>query len=127
MSAVTVYGIANCDQVRKARRLLDARGISYRFHDFRRDGLSEQILADWMRHLPWNALLNRRGRSWRELDDGARRAVVDERSAREAMLESPLLIKRPVLVAGDHVLVGFSTETYERWLESLPLAPDADD
>ncbi|MEZ5661611.1 MAG: ArsC family reductase [Burkholderiaceae bacterium] len=119
MSEVTLFGIANCDQVRKARRLLEARGVDYRFHDFRRDGLSEQTLYAWMRHLPWDALLNRRGRTWRELDEGARKAVVDERSARDAMMAEPTLVKRPVLVQGDHVLVGFSMETYERWLDSL--------
>jgi len=119
MSEVTLFGIANCDQVRKARRLLEARGVDYRFHDFRRDGLSELTLCAWMRHLPWDALLNRRGRTWRELDEAARKAVVDERSARDAMVAEPTLIKRPVLVQGDHVLVGFSLETYERWLNSL--------
>lgn len=123
MPETILYGISNCDQVRKARRLLDGRGIGYRFHDFRRDGLDAEVVSAWMRHLPWDALLNRRGRTWREMDEAARRSIVDERSARQAMTEEPTLIKRPVLVHGEHVLVGFSDESYQRLFAAD--APDA--
>ena len=109
---VVVYGIDNCDQVRKARAWLRARGVAFRFHDFRADGLDGALLSRWMGHLPWDALLNRRGLSWRGLDPARKASVVDQPSAAELMLEIPTLVKRPVLEAGDRILVGFSEPLY---------------
>jgi arsenate reductase len=107
-----VYGIDTCDQVRKARAWLRAQGVAFRFHDFRADGLDEALLARWMGHLPWDALLNRRGLSWRQLDAQRKASVVDQSSAAELMLANPTLIKRPVLEAGDRIVVGFSEPIY---------------
>ena len=112
MHGPVVYGIENCDQVRKARSWLRAHAIEARFHDFRRDGLSADMLERWLAHLPWDALLNRRGQAWRKLDLQQRACVVDKASAVEAMLAEPTLVKRPVVEVGEHLLVGFSEPSY---------------
>lgn len=109
---VVVYGIDSCDQVRRARAWLRAEGVAFRFHDFRADGLDNTLLARWMGHLPWDALLNKRGLSWRQLDAPRRASVVDQSSASELMLAHPTLIKRPVLETGDRIVVGFSEPIY---------------
>jgi arsenate reductase len=109
---VVVYGIDTCDQVRKARAWLRAHGVAFRFHDFRADGLDTALLARWMGHLPWDALLNRRGTTWRQLDPQRKASVVDQSSATELMLENPTLVKRPVLETGDRIVVGFSEPIY---------------
>lgn len=109
---VVVYGIDTCDQVRKARAWLRAQGVAFRFHDFLADGLDAALLSRWMGHLPWDALLNRRGLSWRQLDAARKASVVDQSSAAELMLANPTLIKRPVLEAGDRIVVGFSEPIY---------------
>ncbi len=116
MPEVTLYGITNCDQVRKARKLLKTHGIDYQFHDFRKDGLTSTLLDQWFAHVPWDSLLNKRGRSWRQMSESERAAVTDQRSAAEAMLSEPTLIKRPVLTVGPDVLVGFSESVYLRTL-----------
>ena len=110
---VVVYGIDTCDQVRKARHWLRQHGVAFRFHDFRANGLDGALLARWMAHLPWDSLLNRRGLSWRQLDASRKAGVVDQGSATELMLEIPTLIKRPVLEAGDRIVVGFSEPIYQ--------------
>lgn len=110
---VVLHGIDNCDQCRKARHWLLARGLTVRFHDLRRDGLDRRMLERWLSHLPWDALLNRRGQSWRKLDESQRRAVVDRDSLIELLLAEPLLVKRPVLEAGDRLLLGFSEAAYD--------------
>jgi arsenate reductase len=109
---LVLYGIQNCDMVKKARRWLDARGITYRFHDFRRDGLDEKRLARWTRQLGWETLLNRRGTTWRQLPAAQRERIADDAGAMAAMLDHAALVKRPVL-EGDGVLeVGFNAESY---------------
>lgn len=113
---ITLYGIANCDQVRKARKFLSQRDVAYRFHDFRKDGLTRETLAGWCTHVPWDALLNRRGKTWRQMSESQRAAITDQGSALDAMLAEPTLIKRPVLTTGKHVLVGFSEAVYLRTL-----------
>jgi arsenate reductase len=94
MVDTTLYGIENCDQVRRARQWLRKRGVQVRFHDFRRDGLDRATLERWLSHLPWDALLNRRGLAWRKLEPrvapGGRPA-----SAIEALLAEPLLVSAP--------------------------------
>ncbi|MGE0311589.1 MAG: arsenate reductase [Lautropia sp.] len=110
MARITVYGIANCDQVRKTLAWLREHGIAHRFHDYRVDGLSHDALSRWCKHLPWTSLLNKRGQSWRSIPEPARRAVVDQASAIELMLANPTLVKRPVLEVGDDLLLGFSAE-----------------
>ncbi len=85
---------------------------SVQFHDLRRDGLSAQMLERWLTRVPWDSLLNRRGQSWRKLEDSQRREVVDRDSLIELLLAQPLLVKRPVLEASDRLLIGFSEAVY---------------
>jgi Spx/MgsR family transcriptional regulator len=113
MVEVVVFGIENCDQVRKARAWLRGHGIAFGFHDFRKDGLEAQRLSAWLGRVPWDSLLNRRGLAWRKLDAQRRAAITDQTSAAELMLADPTLIKRPVLQAGDRIIVGFSETLYE--------------
>ena len=109
---ITLYGRANCDTVKKARAWLAGHGIAYRFHDFRKDGVTPALLAAWVDAAPWEALVNRRGTTWRGLSGSQRDAVVDAGSAVALMAESPSVIKRPVLTACGLVYIGFSADTY---------------
>lgn len=109
-SDITVFGIANCDQVRKTLAWLRSQGTAHRFHDFRVDGLSRDMLTRWCKHLPWTSLLNKRGQAWRALAESVRREAVDQDSAIELMLAHPTLVKRPVIEFGDDLLLGFSAE-----------------
>ena len=109
---ITLYGIANCDTVRKARRWLDGQGIAYRFHDVRRDGIGGAQLRAWTEELGWEALLNRRGTTWRAVPDAVR-AGLDADAAIRLMLEMPAIIRRPVLDLGDRRSVGFSESHYQ--------------
>ncbi|MBD3619672.1 MAG: ArsC family reductase [Chromatiales bacterium] len=106
-----LFGIKNCDTVKKACKWLDAHGVDYRFHDFRADGLDEALLLGWVSELGWETLVNRRGTTWRQLPAGARESI-DEAAAIALMLEHPALIKRPVLDLGERRVVGFSDQTY---------------
>lgn len=106
-----LYGISNCDTVRKARRWLDEHGIDYRFHDVRRDGLDRKVLQDWEQKLGWEQLLNRRGTTWRKLPETVRDCI-DGATALQIMLEQPAIIKRPVLDDSRQLHLGFSTESY---------------
>lgn len=103
----TLYGITNCDTVKRARAWLDEHGVAYRFHDFKKEGVPEAELDQWLRAPGWEALVNRRGTTWRRLDDATRASVVDAASARAALLANPSLIKRPVVNWGP--LHGVST------------------
>ena len=107
----TLYGIPNCDAVKQARRWLEDRGIDYRFHDLRRDGLDGDLLAGWIGQLGWEALLNRRGTTWRRLPE-ATRANIDRPGAIRLMLEQPAVIRRPVLARGRQLHVGFDADRY---------------
>ena len=93
----TLYGIPNCDTVKRARAWLDTHGVGYRFHDFKKEGVPEAELDRWLQAPGWEALVNRRGTTWRTLDDDTRAAVVDAASARTVLLANPSLIKRPVV------------------------------
>lgn len=93
---ITLYGIPNCDTVKKARSWLGANGREYRFHDFKREGVPAPVLDRWLDALGWEALVNRQGQTWRKLDDSAKAVVVDKASARALLLAQPSIIKRPV-------------------------------
>lgn len=110
--APTLYGIPNCDTVKKARKWLDAAGVVYHFHDFRADGLAEQQVKAWVDELGWEAIVNRRSTSWRELSDEERAAMSDA-AAVTAILAMPTLIKRPLLDMGAARHVGFSAKAYK--------------
>lgn len=109
----TLYGIKNCDSVKKARRWLDSHAVPFRFHDFRTDGLSYQLLDGWIDTVGWEALLNRRSTSWRQLDDETK-STINATSARKLMLDNPTLIKRPVLERDGNLIVGFNSGQYQQ-------------
>lgn len=112
---ITLYGIPNCDTMKKARAWLDGHGVDYAFHDYKRAGLDPATLRDWVARLGWQALVNTRGTTWRKLPSEAREGI-DEESAVALMLENPSLIRRPVLDTGEDLHVGFGPEDYARLL-----------
>ncbi|MCK9636585.1 MAG: ArsC family reductase [Methylobacter tundripaludum] len=114
----TLYGIKNCDTVKKARTWLDQNGIAYRFHDFRTDGLTPELLQHFAEHIDWTKLLNRSSTSWRQLSAEQQSDLTQEK-AMQLMLETPTLIKRPVLDAGDKLILGFSAKD-DGYAASLP-------
>lgn len=107
----TLYGIKNCDSVKKARRWLEQNQITYRFHDFREDGITPELVSEWLAELGWEQLINRRSTSWKQLGEDER-AVMDSGTAKAAILATPTLIKRPLLDTGGHRLVGFRDSDY---------------
>ncbi|WP_114943729.1 ArsC family reductase [Microvirga calopogonii] len=109
---VTLYGIKNCDTVKKARSWLDAKGVPYAFHDYKSEGIDRPRLESWARDVGWETLLNRAGTTFRKLPDGDR-VGLDEPKALALMLDQPSMIKRPVLDLGGRILVGFKPELYE--------------
>ena len=111
---LTVYGIPNCDTVKKARVWLGDKGQDFAFHDFRKDGLSAEMVTRWLAQVPMDKLLNKRGTSWRKLSDADK---VNEEAAHlvALMVENPTLIKRPVIEAGAQVTVGFTDEVMALW------------
>jgi len=119
--ACIIYGIPNCDQVKKARAWLVARGVPARFHDFRRDGLNPSMLTPWLAKVGWEALINRKGTTWRGLTDAQRPG--NEADAILLMLAQPAVIKRPVLEVSDAVLVGFSETAYSQMFSSQMFPP----
>ena len=109
--SVTIYGIKNCDTMKKARAWLDGHRVAYAFHDYKAAGIDRGRLEGWVRREGWTTLLNRAGTTFRKLPD-AKKKDIDERRAIALMLEQPSMIKRPVLERGRKLLVGFSPETY---------------
>ncbi len=107
----TMYGIRNCDTIKKARGWLDAHGIAYAFHDYKTAGVDPAVLARWVDRLGWAALLNRSGTTFRKLPD-ADKAAIDRDKAMAIMLAHPSAIRRPVVEAGTTLLVGFAPDTY---------------
>jgi Spx/MgsR family transcriptional regulator len=107
----TLYGIPNCDTMKKARAWLAEHDIDYVFHDYKKAGIDEQTLRAWIDELGWEVLLNRRGMMWRKVPQ-ATKDNIDEASAMALMLETPSIIKRPVLDTGDARHVGFKPEQY---------------
>lgn len=112
MTLVTLYGIRNCDTVKKARAWLDGRGIAYDFHDYKTAGIDEARLRRWAGEVGWERLLNRAGTTFRKLPD-ADKAAIDEDKAVALMLAQPSMIKRPVVETEGALLVGFRAEAYE--------------
>lgn len=112
MKRVDLYGIPNCDTMKKARRWLEEHGVGYQFHDYKVAGLDRTRLAAWAEVVGWEQLLNRAGTTFRKLPEAAKRDL-DERKALALMIAQPSLIKRPVLETGKTLLVGFSPEKYQ--------------
>lgn len=110
--SITVYGIPNCDSVKKARVWLTAHGVDYVFHDFKKQGVPPEAVDLWLKHVSWDVLVNRKGTTWRKLDPTAQASVVDNASARALMLEHASVVKRPVVVKGQKVIVGVNPEAW---------------
>lgn len=110
---ITIYGIKNCDTMKKAMRWLDENGIEYRFHDYRKDGLDSKQLKAWEKELGWETLLNRRGMLWRKLPQEVRDSI-DRTSALQCMEDNPGIIKRPLLDLGKRRVIGFRPEDYQQ-------------
>jgi len=109
--SIVLYGIKNCDTVKKARRWLETQQIEYLFHDFRVDGLDRDMLEDFLKHVDWETLLNKRGTTWRKLP-GDQKENLNKTKIVELILEHPTIIKRPVLCHGTDVFAGFSEDNY---------------
>ena len=118
---ITIYGIKNCDTMKKARAWLDSHGVAYDFHDYKAEGTTSEKLKRWCDELGWETLLNRAGTTFRKLPDGDKEGL-NERKAIALMLAQPSMIKRPVLDIAGKLLVGFKPEVYEK---EVPLSGGA--
>jgi arsenate reductase (glutaredoxin) len=112
---IILYGIANCDSVKKARVFLAERGVAYTFHDYKKQGIPEAALRTWVSIKDWEMLLNRKGTTWRGLDEIMRAQVVDAESAIRVMLSNASTIKRPVVVSGETIIVGVDFEALAKF------------
>lgn len=110
---VKLYGIPNCDTMKKARNWLTDNSVEYDFHDFKKEGLDAALLDEWLSQIDWETLLNRRGMMWRKLDDSVKENI-DAASARQVMLDTPTIIKRPVLIKDGKISVGFKEADYQQ-------------
>ena len=111
--AARIYGIRNCDTMKKAWTWLDSHGVAYDFHDYRKDGLDRATLEGWVRQLGWEVLLNRAGTTFRKLPDKDKEGLTEKKAI--ALMEAqPSMIKRPVLDVGGKLLVGFKPENYAK-------------
>ena len=110
---VTVFGIPNCDTVKRARAWLDAQGVAHAFHDFKKAGVPPDRLDAWLAGIGWERLVNRSGTTWRKLDEATRAKVTDARSASALMRDQPSVIRRPVVDWGDGTsTVGFDADDW---------------
>lgn len=112
---LTIYGIKNCDTMKKAFAWLDAKGIAYEFHDYKKAGITVAKLQDWEKSVGWETLLNRKGTTWRKLD-AATQAGINREKALQLMQEQTSIIKRPVMEQGKSLLVGFDTADWDKAL-----------
>ena len=115
--AATIYGIKNCDTMKKARTWLDQHGVAYDFHDYKTAGIERDRLERWSKKVGWETLLNRAGTTFKKLPDADKEGLT-EKKALALMLAQPSMIKRPVLEADDKLLVGFKPELYEKELRA---------
>ncbi len=110
-----LYGIPNCNTVKKARTWLDENGIAYAFHDFKKQGLDEATIKQWLTQEPWDKLVNRAGITWRNLSDAEKAAVSDSASATQLMMTKTSVIKRPLLIKdGTLLALGFDEAKYQQ-------------
>lgn len=110
-----LYGIKNCDTVKKARAWLEQHNVVYQFHDYKTDGISLALLNRFAENSGWEVLLNKRSTTWRQLSD-AQKTALDADTALQLLLEYPTLIKRPILESGDDFMIGFNADEYQRTL-----------
>ena len=110
---ITIYGIKNCDTMKKARAWLDSHGVEYEFHDYKTSGIGKDKLKAWSDKVGWESLLNRAGTTFRKLPD-AEKEGLNEKKALALMLAQPSMIRRPVLETGSRLLVGFKPDVYAK-------------
>ena len=109
----TLYGIKNCNTIKKAKHWLDQNNIAYQFHDYRSDGLNIALLHQFEAQLGWEVLVNKRSTSWRQLDD-IQKSSLNRDNALQLLLQHPTLIKRPILMTSDKSIIGFSASSYQQ-------------
>jgi Spx/MgsR family transcriptional regulator len=107
-----LYGISNCDTVKKAKNWLEKNQLDYSFHDFRKQGLEPETIKDWLTQIPWDKLLNKRSTTWRNLESEVQQSVNAENII-ELLVKNPTLIKRPVLKVNGIINIGFNADTYQ--------------
>jgi len=107
-----LYGINNCDTVKKAKNWLETHNINYQFHDFRKQGLDANTINRWLQSVSWDKILNKRSTSWRNLDPSIQQTV-NETNIVDLLIENPTLIKRPVMDVNDTITLGFNSDTYQ--------------
>ena len=112
-STPVMYGIANCDTIKKARKWFNDHTIAYQFHDYKKQGADENQLKAWLQELGWEKLINKRGTTWRKLDDEIK-ANMDNQLAIKVMLDNPSIIKRPLVIINDQKILGFNENTYQQ-------------
>jgi len=112
---IKIYGIPNCDTMKKARKWLDNNNLSYEFHDYKKLGVPEKNLQQWVNKAGWEVVLNKRGTTWRKLDDSVKNNI-DESSAIAVMQENSSAIKRPILEDSETLLIGFKEDEYKTLL-----------
>ncbi len=117
MSSVTLCGIKNCDTVKKAKKWLEQNGIDYNYHDFREHGVDKAALEEWVKELGWEVLLNKRSTTWKQLSDDDKSDINADKAVM-LFLAYPTLIKRPVLITQNGILVGFKEAEYSERLHS---------
>ena len=112
---ITIYGIPNCDTVKKARTWLDKKGIEYSFHNYKKEGITSDKIQNWFKQFPWDKLVNKAGTTWKELTDEEKALVKNEKAATDLMVRKTSVIKRPVIEdsTGKAIALGFSEKTYE--------------
>ncbi|GLR10515.1 ArsC family reductase [Mixta theicola] len=114
----TLFGIKNCDTIKKARRFLDSQQVNYQYHDYRANGLSDETLQRFIDTLGWTALLNTRGTTWRKLTEEEKARIDNPQAAKALMLAQPAIIKRPLLAAADgSMLLGFNETDYQQFIQ----------
>jgi arsenate reductase (glutaredoxin) len=112
-----LFGIPNCDTVKKARNLLEQKGVEFIFHDFRKDGVSESLIEHWLEQIKWEDLINKRSTSFRQLSDEQKLALTEQKSI-QLLIDNPTLLKRPIFEFGETLINGFKPEQYSQLLES---------
>jgi arsenate reductase (glutaredoxin) len=111
-TGIVLYGIPNCDTVKKARAWLADKGVDYRFHDFKKQGVPDEHMDSWLEQLGWEKLVNRQGNTWRKLDPASQAGVKDAPSAKSLMQSQPSVIKRPVVEWAARTTVGFDSAAW---------------
>lgn len=113
---ITIYGIANCDKVRQTRKWFKEQAVEHQFHDFRRDGVETTMLRKWLEQLGSNILLNRRGTTWRQLDESQKKQAESDEGVISLMQAQPAVIKRPIVEKQGHIICGFDPEQFKALL-----------